>query len=107
MESITATWSFVRPGKADRVGRGPLVLDALHALQCWRVGHPGRMFRFVRPSPFARADGLSARLLCLPQDELAYGELDRWCHEHKVQVLAARLQQSGAIGAREAAPRAG
>ena len=100
MESLTAIRSFARPAKANRAQRGPLVLDALHALQCWRVGHPGRMFRFVRPSPFACSESLSARLLCLPSDEHAYGELDRWCHEHEVQVLVARLRQSGAIGAR-------
>jgi hypothetical protein len=107
MESLTATWRFARPRTADRAERGPLVLDTLHALQCWRVGHPGRMFRFVRPSPFACTEGLAARLLSLAPDELAYGELDRWCHEHQVQVVAAKRQQAGAGEAQEPAPAAG
>lgn len=87
MEPLSATWSFIRPWEVADTRRCPLVLDALHALQCWRVGHPGRMFRFVRSSPFFSTDRLSARLLYLSDDELADGELTHWCVEHKVQAL--------------------
>lgn len=64
----SAIWSFVRHQNVRGTTRGPLVLDALRALQSWRLGHNGRMFRFVRSSPFSPAERLSARLLHLTGD---------------------------------------
>ena len=106
MESLIATRNFARPGRAGCAARGPLVLDALHALQCWRGGHPGRTFRFIRSSPFADVGGLSARLQCQPHDSLAYGELDRWCDQYHVSVVAATAH-ADATPRRAAAPAAG
>jgi hypothetical protein len=94
MEPSSATWSFVRVMKTDRMTRDPLVVDALHALQSWRAGHPGRMFRFVRSTPFSTAQRLSARLQHPNDDELAAGELAHCCLEHKVQVSAVPPRES-------------
>lgn len=88
MEPLSATWGFVRPSKTDVMRCCPLAVDALHALQRWRVGHAGRTFRFVRSSPFSSVERLSARLLHLGHDALADDELAHWCHEHNVQALA-------------------
>ena len=94
MEPSSATWSFARVLEADRMLREPLVVDALHALQRWRAGRPGRMFRFVRSSPFPSSQRLSARLLHPSDDELAVGELADCCLERRVHVSAVTPRES-------------
>ncbi len=43
MESVQSTWKFCR--NEPESGRAPIPLDALHALQDWRRGHPRRAYQ--------------------------------------------------------------
>jgi hypothetical protein len=78
-----AIWTFVRT-EPSRRPHGPVGLDALHALQCWRVGHPGRAFKLVRGSPFQSTDQIRVRLTHGLLDAGADTDLRLWCHQHSV-----------------------
>ena len=93
MELFTATWRFVQVGEAGARGREPAVLSALHALQCWRLGHLGRAFRFVNACPFVWDERPHARLVHFHRDLCAETELIHLCHAHRVNASAVRLQQ--------------
>lgn len=83
MQSLEAIWRFFRTPPPGRTC-GPVSLDALHALQCWRVGHPGRAFKLVRTSPFQPSDQVRARLSHGLLDQGADEDLRLWCTQHSV-----------------------
>ena len=87
MQSSEAIWSFARTSPPAKLSR-PIGLDALYALQCWRVGHPGRAFRLVRDSPFQAADRVQARLTHGLLDGGADADLRLWCGQHNVAASA-------------------
>lgn len=83
MQTSEAMWRFVRTPWSGGAW-GPLGLDALHALQCWRVGHPGRAFKLVRGSPFQAPNQMRVRLTHGQLDAEADTDLRLWCHQHSV-----------------------
>ena len=87
MQSLEANWRFVRTPPSGKAC-GPVSLDALHALQCWRVGHPGRAFKLVRSSPFQPSDQVRARLSHGLLDQGADEDLRLWCRQHSVAAAA-------------------
>lgn len=83
MQCSSATWSFVRK-QAPPASRGPIGLDALHALQHWRARGGGRAFRVLRGSPFVLVDEFHARLEHLHQDERADSDLAVVCDQFRI-----------------------
>lgn len=87
MQAMVATWDFTRSHPESGPGQ-PLGVDALHALQGWRIGHEGRDFRLARVNPFHWTGQLHARLTHLPQDERADSDLCLSCEQHHVHASA-------------------
>lgn len=83
MESVQSTWKFCR--KETGPAREPTSLGALHALQAWRRGHPGRAYRIVRGTPFVHIDQLVARLALSADDLSADTDLSTCCTRQRLQ----------------------
>jgi hypothetical protein len=87
MEPVQTTWKFTRTSRP--AGPAAVIrLDALHALQSWRIGSPGRAYRLIRSSPFQWTDQLQARLTHQTSDLDAETDLAEWCTRHCVSASA-------------------